>query len=159
MISMQVDNAKLVQDALDRFEKKVSKKIVRQGVREAWKPLRDRAKANARNNVGGKMGRLIASKIQLRAWRRQKRGQYAMMVRIKSGIDEFVHISKDGNRAYIPSAIEYGHAFPYRGGRGAGKDVAARPYMRPALDASLPNAPNIFKKHLIRAIREENMKR
>lgn len=159
IVNLKIENARQVQDALNKFEKKVAKKTVRQGVRAAWKPLLDRSKENARSNVGGKMGRLITSKLQLRAWRRQKRGQYAMMVRVKSGIDEFVHVSKSGNRAYIPSAIEYGHAFPYHGGKGASKDVAAMPFMRPALDVTLPKAPKIFKTFLIRAIREENKKR
>jgi phage gpG-like protein len=158
-IIMQIENAQAVQNALDSFEKKISKKIVRQGVRASWKPLLDRSKENARNFICGRMGKLIASKLQLRAWRRQKRGQYAMLVRIKPGVDEFVSISKSGNRAFIPVALEYGHAFPYHGGRGAAKDVPARPFMRPALDYALPNAPKIFEQHLNQAIEEENRKK
>lgn len=171
MIAMKIENAQAVQNALDSFEKKVSKKIVRQGVRAAWKPLLDRAKANAMSNVGGTMGRLISKNLQLRAWRRQKKGQYAMYVRIKAGVPEFIGYTKGsafsitskkqivGSRAYIPAAIEYGHAFPYRGGKGANKDVAAIPFMRPALDAILPQAPKIFEQHLNQAIAEENKKR
>lgn len=159
MISMKIENAKLVQNALNNFEKKVAKKVVRQGVRATWKPLLDRSKANARLMVGGQMGSLIARNLQLRAFRRQKRGQYGMYVRIRSGVDEFIHVSKSGNRAYIPSAIEYGHAFPYKGGRGASKDVPARSFMRTALDATLPHAPKIFERHLVHAIHEENRKR
>ena len=102
------------------------------------------------------MGALIARKLQLRTFRRQKKGQYGMLVRIRPGVDEFVVVSKSGRRGYIPAAIEYGHAFPYRGGKGAAKDVAARPFMRPALDVTLPNAPKIFKRHLVHAIHEEN---
>ena len=159
MIQMKIENARAVQNALNAFEKKISKKIVRQGVRAAWKPLLDRAKENARANVGGKMGALIARSLQLRAFRRQKKGQYGMLVRIKSGVDEFVVVSKSGQRAYIPAAIEHGHAFPFRGGKGAAKDVAAKPFLRPALDVILPNAPAIFKKHLVHAIHEENARR
>jgi phage gpG-like protein len=159
MIKMQLQNAQAVQNALNNFEKKVAKKVVRQGVRAAWKPLLDKSKANARTYVGGAMGSLIARKLQLRAFKKQKRGQYGMYVRIRSGVDEFVYISKSGKRAYIPSAIEYGHAFPYHGGRGAAKDVAARPFMRTALATALPNAPKIFERHLVRAIHEENRKR
>lgn len=159
VVSLKIENARQIQDALNKFEKKVAKKIVRQAVRAAWKPLLDRAKTNARSVVGGKMGSLIASKMQLRAFRRQRRGQYGMMVRIRPGVDEFVHASKSGNRAYIPSAIEYGHAFPYRGGKGATKDVAAMPFMRPALDVTLPKAPKIFESYLNKTINEENAKR
>ncbi len=158
-LAVKIQNAKAVQNALDAFEKKVAKKIVRQGVRACWKPLLDRAKANARARVGGKMGALIARKLQLRAFRKQKRGQYGMYVRIRPGVDEFVHVSKSGKRAYIPAAIEYGHAGPHRGGEGATKDVPAVPYMRPALDVTLPNALKIFQEHLEQAIREENAKK
>lgn len=170
MISMQIENAQAVQDALSKFEQKISKKIVRQGVRAAWTPLLKKSKENAKANVGGKMGKLIAKYFQLRAWRRQKKGQYAMLVRLKADVPEFIQYSKgsafsiktkkqvSGSRAYIPVAIEYGHAFPYRGGSGA-KDVAAIPFMRPALDAIKPKAVYLFKQHLIRAIHEENQKR
>lgn len=181
-ISIQIENASAVQKALDGFEKKISKKIVRQGVRAAWKPLLNKSKQNARTNVGGQMGSLIAKNLQLRAWRRQRKGQYGMMVRIKSGIPEFLSFAKGARtflrwrsdietrrvsyragkttgQAYIPSAIEYGHAFPYHGGKGANKDVAAIPFMRPALDLALPNAPKIFQQHLESAIAEENAKR
>jgi len=158
-IQMQIKNAQLVQNALNAFSKKISQKVVRQGVRAAWKPLLDRAKENARSSVGGEMGALIARSMQLRAFRRQKKGSYGMLVRIKAGVDEFVVVSESGRRAYIPSAIEYGHAFPGRGGKGAPKDVAAKPFARPALDATLPNAPKIFEKHLVHAIHEENAKR
>jgi len=156
MIQIKIENARAVQNALNAFENKIAKKVVRQAVRAAWKPLLDRAKENARANVGGRMGALIARSLQLRAFRRQKKGQYGMLVRLRPGIDEFVVISKSGKRAYLPAAIEYGHAFPYRGGKGAAKDVAAIPFMRPALDVTLPNAPAIFESHLVKAISEEN---
>lgn len=172
MIKMQIENAQAVQNALNAFEKKVAKKVVRQGVRAAWKPLLDRAKANAKANVGGEMGNLLAKHMTLRAFRRQKKGQYGMLVRIKPGIDKFVQYSMgsafsitgkrkqiSGSRYYIPSAIEYGHAFPGRGGKGAPKDVAAMPFMRPALDVTLPGAPKIFERYLVHAIHEENAKR
>jgi len=158
MIKMKIENARAVQNALNAFEKKVSKKIVRKGVRACWKPLLDRAKENARASIGGDMGALIARSLQLRAFRRQKKGQYGMYVRIKPGVDEFLVVSKSGQRAYLPAAIEYGHAFPFRGGKGAAKDVAAMPFMRPAKDAAVPNAPAIFAGYLDRAIAEENAK-
>jgi hypothetical protein len=158
-IQIKIENARAVQNALDAFEKKVAKKVVRQGVRAAWKPLLNRTKENARSMVGGGMGSLIAKNTQLRAFKKQKRGQYGVLVRIKPGIPEFVHISASGKRAYIPAAIEYGHARPGRGGRGAAKDVAAIPFQRKALAVSLPNAPKIFAAHLERAIVEENAKK
>jgi hypothetical protein len=157
MISMQIENARQVQDALNKFENRIAKKVVREAVRASWKPLLERAKDNARANVGGNMGRLIARSLQLRAFRRQRSGSYGMLVRLKPKIDEFVSVSKSGQRAFIPSAIEYGHSFPYRGGKS--KDVAAIPFMRPALDVTLPKAPKIFEDYLNKAIAEENAKR
>lgn len=172
MIQMQIKNAQAVQNALNAFEKKVSKKVVRQGVRAAWTPLLKRAKANARALDRGKtkqkkskrMGHLIAMALVLQAFKRQRPNQYGMKVWInpkKAG--QFVVTSpKTGNRNYIPVAIEHGHAGPGRGkgpGGGAPKDVAAKPFMRPALDATLPNAPKRFEKHLVHAIHEENAKR
>lgn len=162
VIKMQVKNAQAVQNALNAFEKKIAKKIVRTGVRASWTPLLKRAKENARSKVGGDMGKLIARSLQLRAFKKQKRSQYGMLVRIKKGVDEFVVVSKSGQRNFIPAAIEYGHAFPYHGkgpGGGAPKDVAAISYLRSALDITLPKAPMIFRTHLVRAIREENMKK
>lgn len=160
VIQIKILNAQAVQNALNAFEKRIAKKIVRQGVRAAWKPLLDRAKENALSMVGGSMGRLLARNMQLRAFRRQKKGNYGMLVRVKSGVEEFIVVAKSGNRAYLPVAIEYGHAFPGRGGgKGAPKDVPAMPFMRKALDVTLPNAPVIFRQHLVRAIREENQKK
>ena len=171
MIKIQIDNADAIQNALNAFENKIAKKVVRQGVRAVWKPLLDRAKANARTAVGGNMGKLIAKNLQVRAFRRQKKGAYGVYVRVRPNVPEFVSYAKGsfsslanrkttGQRAYIPVAIEYGHAFPYRGGgKNPPKDVAARPFMRLALDVILPNAPKRFERYLINAINAENLKK
>jgi hypothetical protein len=71
---------------------------------------------------------------------------------------------REEGRYYIPVAIEYGHAFPGRGRASGGgkhppKDVAAKPFLRPALDVTLPAAPKIFERHLVHAIHEENAKK
>jgi len=38
--------------------------------------------------VGVEMGKLLARNLQLRAFRRQKKGSYGMLVRIKKGVDD-----------------------------------------------------------------------
>ena len=172
MIKMQVKNAQAIQNALNAFTDKVSKKVVRQGVRAAWTPLLKKAKVNARALDRGRtkqkkskrMGHLIAVALILQPFKRQRPNQYGMKVWInpkKAG--QFVETSpRTGNRNFIPAAIEYGHAFPGRGmgpGGGAPKDVAARPFLRTALATALPNAPKIFEKHLVQAIRKENQKK
>ena len=91
------------------LERKVGKGIVRKAVRKAAKPAFDQAKQNARNMVGGKMGGLLAKNLHIRAFKKQRRGQYGIAVKIKPGINEFIHIGKGGTRYYIPAAIEYGH--------------------------------------------------
>ena len=180
MIQMKIENARAVQNALNAFEKKISKKIVRQGVRAAWKPLLDRAKANASANVGGSEGGKIAKALKLRAFKKQKPGQYGMHVSMSfyegdvyyiTGARSLINVSTgarvkggESGRYYIPVAIEYGHAFPGRGRESGGgkhppKDVAAKPFLRPAADAAVPNAPTIFAGHLDKAIAEENARR
>lgn len=173
-IQIKLQNARAIQNALNAFEKKIAKKVVRQGVRAAWKPLLDRSKENAQSMVGGNMGKLIAKNLKLRVFNKKKKGQYGMHVSISSFDGDVYYVKgahtkinvetgergKEVGRYYIPSSIEHGHAFPGRGGgKGAPKDVAARPFMRKALDVTLPNAPKIFEKYLVHAIREENAKK
>jgi len=172
MIQMQIKNAQLIQNALNAFSKKISQKVVKQGVKDCWTPLLKRAKANARALDRGRtkqkkskrMGHLIAVALILQPFKRQRPGEYGMKVWINpKKAEQFIVTSpRTGNRNYIPAAIEYGHAFPGKGmgpGGGAPKDVAAKPFLRPALDVTLPHAPKIFEKHLVHAIHEENAKR
>jgi len=191
MIQMQIKNAQLIQNALNAFSKKISQKVVKQGVKAAWTPLLKRAKTNARNLSSSKrkgtkkstrIGNRIAKALVLKPFRKQKPGQYGMKVLIDSDkAGQFYSFSMGANtqlrwssnietrrvqrkigkttgQYFIPVAIEYGHAFPGKGGSGS-KDVAGKPFMRPALDVTLPNAPKIFERHLVHAIHEENAKR
>jgi hypothetical protein len=99
------------------------------------------------------MGGLISKALVLRAFKRQRRGSYAMTVRTKSGPKEFVHITKDGRRYFVPAAIEYGHARAGRGGKkNAPKDVAAIPFMRTASDMNLKKGEKIFAREAKRGI-------
>ena len=171
-IRMQINNAQAVQNALNAFEKKISQKVVRQGVRAAWTPLLKRARANAQSMISGSEGKKIAKALKLKVFKKKAKGRYGMHVSISvyggdvyyvGGAHSLVNVStgkpgKEVGRYYIPAAIEFGHAFPGRGGTGA-KDVPARPFMRKALDVTLPNAPKIFEKHLVHAIHEENKKK
>jgi len=111
------------------LERKVGKRVVKKAVRAALKPMLTGSKANARSMIGGGMGSLIAKNIQLRAFKKQRKGSYGMSVKIKPDVEEFVYNSKDGKRSFIPAAIEYGHV-----SRGGGQ-VAAMPFMRQAAEA------------------------
>jgi HK97 gp10 family phage protein len=127
---------------------KVSKKIVRQAVRTAGKVTVEKTKQNAQTLVGGKMGQLLAKNTQIRAFRRQKRGQYGMAVSIKTGVDDFIHIAKKSKypsgRTYIPFAIEYGH-----------DNAAAIPFMRNAADSTREKVKATFSEFMFSAIEAE----
>ena len=129
---------------LKGMEAKVARKLVKKTLRDAQKVIASRAKMNAASVVGGEMGSLIARNIIVRAAKKQKKGSYKMLSMTRPGIAEFFHTAKSGTKYFIPSAIEYGHALPYRGTRGQRKsgtkssagNVPAIPYMRPAFDTS-----------------------
>ena len=148
-MDMQVFGAKEVALLLEKLEKKETPKIVRKGTRDAMKSavLPD-AKTNAQSMVGGSMGAKIARSLAVRAMTKMKRGHYGSKVIIKAS-DLFVHISNAGKRYFIPFAIEYGHAYPGRGGKNAPKDVKPMPFMRKAYEANRKKAAG----HLLKRMR------
>jgi HK97 gp10 family phage protein len=123
------------------LEKKVGKKIVRSAARKASKPALDTAKQNALTMVGGKMGTLISKNLHIRGFRKQKRGQFGLSMKIKPGVPEFIHTGKDGTRYYIPAAIEYGHA-----------NAMGIPFMRAASDMTRNKRVKILGRELAAGI-------
>lgn len=155
-VRVKMRNADAVKNALDEFTTRTANKIVKEAVEASWTPFLKRAIETARWAVGGIMGKTIANSLELKPFKKQHRGSYGMHVALKPDVEEFVHITKDGKRYYIPSAIEYGHAFPYRGGkRNSPKDVPAFPFMRSSLDETLPDAPRIFEETLEKGLKEK----
>ena len=128
MIDIQTKGFRELESELLQLEKKISKNIVRKGLRKAQNELKSVIKSylSAIPSRGSGMTKKIASALQLKVGKTNK-GSYAINVRIRP-TPEFVHTSKEGRRTYIPSAIEYGH--------GKSKEQAARPFMRPAGDAT-----------------------
>ena len=122
-IGMTLTGGAELDKKLMALERKVGRKIVKKAVRAALKPELAGSKASAKSIVGGSMGSLIARNLQLRAFKKQKKGSYGMSVKTKPDIEEFVD-----NGAYIPAAIEYGHISP------SGGMVAAMPFMRASAD-------------------------
>lgn len=173
MISMKIENAQAIQNALNKFENKIAKKIVRDGLKKSFKPVLKRIKVNARaldtgrkkgKKASQRIGHRIATALKMQPFRKQKKGSYGLKIWIPSkNAEQFIEISeRTGHRNYIPMAIEYGHAFPGRGlggGRGAPKDVPAKSFMRKELDYARTEPINKFRQEIIRAIRKENMKR
>ncbi|KPK67834.1 MAG: hypothetical protein AMJ84_12265 [Acidithiobacillales bacterium SM23_46] len=136
-MQMTLEGGKELERKLTSLERKVAKKIVRQAVRAGLRPTLAAAKDNARSNIGGKMGALIARHTVLRARKKQRRGSYSMAVRTKSESEgapaEFLGETKEGARYYIPAALEFGHRTPFGP---QGHKVGARPFMRPAADTT-----------------------
>ena len=163
--SMTMKGGDELQKMLLGLEGSLGKKIVRQGVRKGLAPTLAAAKSNAQSMVGGEMGGAIAKGLKLRVAKKQKKSQYGMSVGTFLSDVEGVTFTKgsasnlftgkfiigSGQRYYIPSAIEYGHAFPGRGGKGI-KDVPAIPFMRAAADAHLLPAVQIFEDEVNKGI-------
>lgn len=117
------------------------------------------AKSNAVRMVGGDMGSKISSSLATRVMTRLRKGSYGHRVIIKP-TDFFVYETVDstysvstkkrlsGKRYYIPFAIEYGHAFPGRGGKNAPKDVAPKPFMRSAYESKRVAAATLAAEKL-----------
>lgn len=135
-----IEGAKELERNLATLEKRIQKRVVRQAVRAAQKPLLARAKSNAASRVGGTMGALLAKNIVIRAPRRQRKGTYALHVTLRPGVPEFVHTTRAGRPHNIPSDIEYGH--------GADKESAARPFLRPAADATKDESLRMLTQQL-----------
>ena len=133
--------AKETEAQLRTLGRRVQQKVVKQAVRAALKPLQARARANARSiSRAGRMGPLLARHIVIKTPKRQKPGVYALHVQIRGGVDAFRHTTKDGREYFIPSLIEHGH--------GPSGEQVARPFMRPAADATRDAAKRILSQEL-----------
>lgn len=158
-ITIQIEGGKELEKLLKSLEPKLQRKAVRSAVTKGVNVIRQKQRDLCRQRVGGKFGRFMARHIKSKSPRRQRAHQYLRGTGFESDVPEFVHITKSGLRYYIPTAIEYGHAFPGRGrGQkgGAPKDVAARPFMRPAYALSHSQAMQTTLSHLTQAINNEN---
>lgn len=137
-ITMTIRGDKQLQRALRELPKKAERKVVRQAVRKGAKGIQQQLKANVRSMVGGKMGRKIARAFIVRRRKAPRGVIWDRAIISPKYDDDFAGVTKDGKDYYIPAALEYGHAFPGRGGRGAPKDVAAIPFTRKAFEEKAP---------------------
>ena len=141
LMEMKLEGAEALERKLKKLPDKVGKKIVRTNVRKAGKVILAAAKSKARQNVGGRMGGLIAKFLVLRNQKKQRKGSFGMSVFIsEKGNPQFVHITQTGVQHYIPAAIEHGH--------GRNKAQAARPYFRPAFFQNQHKAEKVLLKGL-----------
>ncbi len=145
---INVTGAKQIEAALAAMDTKIARKTVRQAVRASGKVTVEKTRQNAQTLVGGKMGAEIAKNVQIRAWRRQKRGVYGMSIRLKTGVEAFIHIADQSKypsgRTYIPFAIEYGH-----------DNAAPIPFMRNAADSTRNKVITTFAQFMFSRIAAE----
>ena len=152
-IGMTVKGVKELEKMLTRLERKDTAKIVRRETRDAQKNvMRPEIGAKALalgKGRGGGMGNLIAKNLVVRAMTKMKRGAYGAKVIIKAH-EAFIHVTADGTRHWIPSAIEYGHAAPYD--KGGTKVASPMPFQRTAYEEKRKPLAEYFAKKTIRAI-------
>lgn len=118
-----IEGAKELDRKLLALERKTAKKVIRSAVRKGSKVIVNAVKVNVVNMVGGSMGLLLRKNVIVRAFKKQKKGSFGVRTMLRPEVDEFVHITKNNVRQYIPAAIEYGH-----------DKAAAIPFMRNASD-------------------------
>ncbi len=124
-------------------------------------PMRTEEIQRAASEIGGRLGTQIAGSVEISRVRVSRRygGFYAVTRLVprdyfvtwtrgaamapmsvqRRGRTRTVARLVQGQRYYLPAAVEFGHAFPGRGGRlGAPKDVAAIPALSRGAAAAAP---------------------
>ncbi len=160
---MKLMGAKEIQRVIDKLTKQEVAKAAREATREAQNVIMlPEYRGNAMSIVGGEMGAAISKALKVRVMTRMKKGNYGVKVLLEEP-DQFVHETKDGKRHFIPAAIEYGHAFPGRGGgKSPPKDVPAKPFARTAFESkryqTQERAARLLWAKLEREIRKNEVK-
>jgi hypothetical protein len=153
MVRFEIQGVPELTRSLLGLKRDLQKKAIRGSLRKAMRPVLKKAQFNARTLVGGEMGNLIADKMILRPFKKQKRFSYGMSAMLEPGVDEFVHVAKRsryaGGKTYIPSAIEYGHLLAGRALWMAGPGAASTfvpgiPFMHLAAQEMLPKVTPVF---------------
>lgn len=163
-MSFQLEGAEALAAQLTQLGTQVERKVARPAVRAGQKVLLDASRRRARairgrsdrplyawrlsgegkttlrGPAGIRMSDLIAASLIIKAPRRQVPNSYSLQVQLASGVPAFVHVSQKGRRTYIPAAIEYGH--------GSTPELAARPFMRPASLATVPERMRVLGQEL-----------
>lgn len=159
VFELKVDGIEKINKMLQRVEKKVAEKAEKKILKQAMQPLLSDAKSSASNLGSGKMSSLLSKTLKIYNIKKKnlRRGHIGVQLRHKEdkklvaysvGSSSSLATKKtSGKRYFIPNAIEYGHAFPGRGGgKGAPKDVPARPYIRPAYDRNKDKCAALAEK-------------
>jgi len=153
-MDIEIKGCRELERKLEKLADKTARKFVRQSLKKGGTVFAIKTRKNAKNMVGGIMGRLISKLIKVRAAKKQKPGEYSVNAKLDS-VRQFFHTAKDGEKSFIPAAIEYGHAGP--GGEG-GRVAKPIPFMRNAHVTVKELARGKVIKDLWAKIRKEGAK-
>lgn len=146
---IKIEGISDIERAFKTLSGEMRQKIAQEAVAAAAPILVHKISENANSMVGGEMGGLIAQSATAVKMRNMS-DAVGMKVQLKPD-DRFIHVTKSGNRYFIPFAIEYGHYIARRGQgkmqyvgsygklarsieRAGGQKTSPVPYMRKAAD-------------------------
>jgi hypothetical protein len=146
---------------LMKLGNKVAKSIVKKANRIAIKEVKVVVQRRAKRMVGGEMGSLIARKVFIQVFKKQRKGSFGLRVGIRPDVPEFTGKSQTrlktvqgktktvrkwmkGKRWYIPAALEYGHG-----------NARPIPFFRSAWAASKKTAVRTLGRELKQGIERE----
>lgn len=128
-MSVKIEGAKELEKKLLSFEPKLGRKIVRQALRKAAKPILAKAKSLVPVRTGA-----LKKSLRIRALKKRKH-RYGVMVATSEGW--FVGME------FYGAFVEFGT-----------DKITAQPFVRPAFDAEKANAERIIRTELRKGIEQ-----
>jgi HK97 gp10 family phage protein len=139
MATFKLDGIKGIKRALDQLPNAVAKKVIRQQIRAALKPVRAAVRENAPVESGA-----LRKAVKVRASKVKKRGQIALTVQIGKG--DFV----GRQDTFYAAGVEFGHDEVRGGRKGAGGVVVGHTegthFMEEAFNRTAEGAKNQAEK-------------
>jgi hypothetical protein len=170
-LGLEITGVRELDDYLRQLPQRMARTGARRAVEGALEPQRVAQVQQVMSMYGGRMGQLIAAALAAGRLGHQRAGGYSAATKLKRD-EVFIHFTLGsawsrhekqsrhgyryivesqvaGNRYFIPAAIEFGHAFPGRGGKSV-KDVRPLPALATGAEMAAPRTI----AELVRLIRE-----
>ena len=146
MITIKITGAEQIEQKLATLPQKMAVRVLDKSARAGCNVVLHQARRNAKSLVRGSMGSLIAKYIKTGkpARRYQPRHGVSMQVYISALGNPYFVDERSGKRAYIPFALEYGHAGP--GDAGGAKVARPIGYLRKAWLSKRMDALSTFTR-------------